>query len=111
MFQEFAEDFLGELTHEGVFVVVLTTPGLQRYASATDEELYDYDDFVSATRAAAGFCHIPVIDVAQSMKRVMRNHPDEYTELFSDNSHLSEKGKEFIADLVYDAFAKATDTP
>ena len=106
-----AESFLGKLKHENKFVVILTTPGLRGFAHASDDVIYAFDEFVSATKDAARLYHYPVIDVASHMNRLRLNDPDAYMDLFSDESHLSEAGKKYVADMIYDALARATAAP
>jgi hypothetical protein len=103
------EKFIAELKRERKFVVMITTPGLRSFPSAEPEDIQQYDDFVQVTRDIARVYQFPCIDIAAQMKRIMRNDEEEYRSLFSDNSNLSDKGKQFIADYILSRFRAALE--
>ena len=98
------DNFLGALKHEDRFVIVLTSPGLQNFAFMDPDDLDWYREYTQVVRNEARVYRYPVIDVEYRVRRVLLQDPKEYYTLFVDNSHLSEKGKIFIADYIFEQF-------
>ncbi|MFC1485744.1 SGNH/GDSL hydrolase family protein [Candidatus Latescibacterota bacterium] len=98
------DNFLGALKHENRFVIVLTSPGLRNFAAMDPDDFEWYREYTQVIRTEARAYRYPVIDVEYRIRRVLLRDPVEYISFFSDNVHLSEKGKIFIADYIFQRF-------
>jgi lysophospholipase L1-like esterase len=107
-FKNITEAFFAALRKEDILTLVVTSTGYRDAApgDGKSEELYDFNKIVSLQ---ARMQHCPVIDAAGMMDDLLKKDPDTYRSLFVDPMHLSEKGKERLAEFVFDSIRKVTD--